>query len=154
MGLHCLLKGQLYLSFGRHVIASVVVVCTDCFNTAELYILRIQRIYVPQDIRVSYPWTNNLCNGDEVCFLRSRKWFLKQYLLSSFGSSSLHWNCSQLGTRYRSGWGAMLQAGRSRVRGPMRWINFFGLPNPSSRTRPWASNRNKYQKQKNNVTGE
>jgi hypothetical protein len=28
----------------------------------------------------------------------------------------------------------MLQAGRSRVRVPMRWIFFFNLPNPSSRT--------------------
>jgi hypothetical protein len=31
------------------------------------------------------------------------------------------------------GWGTMLQAGRSRVRIPMRWI-FFNWPNPSSRT--------------------
>jgi hypothetical protein len=31
------------------------------------------------------------------------------------------------------GWGTMLQAGRSRVRVPMRWI-FFNLLNPSSRT--------------------
>jgi hypothetical protein len=31
------------------------------------------------------------------------------------------------------GWGTMLQAGRSRVRVPMRWI-FFNWPNPSSRT--------------------
>jgi hypothetical protein len=31
------------------------------------------------------------------------------------------------------GWGTMLQAGRSRIRVPMRWI-FFNLPNPSSRT--------------------
>jgi hypothetical protein len=31
------------------------------------------------------------------------------------------------------GWGTMLQARRSRVRVPMRWI-FFCLPNPSSRT--------------------
>jgi hypothetical protein len=33
------------------------------------------------------------------------------------------------------------------------WI-LFNLPNPSSRTRPWvysASNRNDYQKQKNNA---
>jgi hypothetical protein len=28
----------------------------------------------------------------------------------------------------------MLQVGRSRVRVPMRWIFFFNLPNPSSRT--------------------
>jgi hypothetical protein len=28
----------------------------------------------------------------------------------------------------------MLQAGRSRVRVPMRWIFFFNLPNPSNRT--------------------
>jgi hypothetical protein len=31
------------------------------------------------------------------------------------------------------GWDTMLQAGRSRVRVPMRWI-FFNWPNPSSRT--------------------
>jgi hypothetical protein len=30
------------------------------------------------------------------------------------------------------GWGIMLQAGRSRVRVPMKWI-FFSWPNPSSR---------------------
>jgi hypothetical protein len=28
----------------------------------------------------------------------------------------------------------MLQAGKSRDRVPMRWILFFNLPNPSSRT--------------------
>jgi hypothetical protein len=28
----------------------------------------------------------------------------------------------------------MLQAGRSRVRFPIRWISFFNLPNPTSRT--------------------
>jgi hypothetical protein len=43
----------------------------------------------------------------------------------------------QFSTRKRNGWGAMLQAGRSRVRDPMRWI-FFNLPNPFSRTRPWG----------------
>jgi hypothetical protein len=32
------------------------------------------------------------------------------------------------------GWGTILQAGRSRVRFPMRSLNFFNWPNPSSRT--------------------
>jgi hypothetical protein len=32
------------------------------------------------------------------------------------------------------GWGTMLQAGKSRVRIPMRWNFFFNLPNPSNRT--------------------
>jgi hypothetical protein len=32
------------------------------------------------------------------------------------------------------GWGTMLQAGRSRVPFPMRSLDFFNLPNPSSRT--------------------
>jgi hypothetical protein len=41
----------------------------------------------------------------------------------------------QLGTRGRVvGWGSMLQAGRSRVRFPMRSLDFFIWPNPSSRT--------------------
>jgi hypothetical protein len=31
--------------------------------------------------------------------------------------------------------GTMLQAGRSRVRDPMRWLNWFNLTKPSSRTR-------------------
>jgi hypothetical protein len=35
-----------------------------------------------------------------------------------------------------SGWGAMLQGGRSRVRIPVRSLHFvFNLPNPSGRTR-------------------
>jgi hypothetical protein len=44
------------------------------------------------------------------------------------------------------GWGTMLQAGRSRVRVPMRWI-FFNWPNPSSTMalESTHSNRNEYQ---------
>jgi hypothetical protein len=46
------------------------------------------------------------------------------------------WNngCNKL-KRWNSvvGWGTMLQAGRSQVRVPMRWI-FLNLPNPSGRT--------------------
>jgi hypothetical protein len=33
----------------------------------------------------------------------------------------------------------MLQAGRSRVRDPMRSMKFFNLPNPSGRIRTWGS---------------
>jgi hypothetical protein len=47
------------------------------------------------------------------------------------------------------GWGTMLQAGRSRVRVPMRSLDFFNLPNPSRRTMALGStkplNRNEYQ---------
>jgi hypothetical protein len=32
------------------------------------------------------------------------------------------------------GWGAMLQAERSRVQVPMRSLDFFNWPNPSNRT--------------------
>jgi hypothetical protein len=32
------------------------------------------------------------------------------------------------------GWGTILQAGKLRVRVPIRWIFFVNLPNPSSRT--------------------
>jgi hypothetical protein len=40
---------------------------------------------------------------------------------------------------------------------PMRWMNFFNLPNSSGCIMPWgysASNRNVYQKQKSNSSGE
>jgi hypothetical protein len=33
----------------------------------------------------------------------------------------------------------MPQAGRQRVRDPIKRMKFFNLPNPSSRTRPWGS---------------
>jgi hypothetical protein len=52
----------------------------------------------------------------------------------------------------------MLQVGRSRVRNQMRSLKFFfNLPKLSSHIMPFgvysASNRNEYQKQKNNVSG-
>jgi hypothetical protein len=40
-------------------------------------------------------------------------------------------------TRQRSSSATVLQAGRSRVQDPMSRINFFNLPNASSRTRTW-----------------
>jgi hypothetical protein len=43
------------------------------------------------------------------------------------------------GTQQRSGFGTTLQAGRSRVRDPMRSINLLNLPNLFGRTRPWGS---------------
>jgi hypothetical protein len=47
-------------------------------------------------------------------------------------------NFSEISAFYESGnvfdRGTMLQAGRSRVRFPMRSLDFFNLPNPSSRT--------------------
>jgi hypothetical protein len=51
----------------------------------------------------------------------------------------------------------MLQAGRSRVRSPMWFLNFLNLPNPCGNTRFWghsASNKTEYKKQKNNLSGE
>jgi hypothetical protein len=43
----------------------------------------------------------------------------------------------------------------SRVRDPMRLMNFSDLPSPSGRTSPGVHcNTNKYQKQKNNISVE
>jgi hypothetical protein len=42
-------------------------------------------------------------------------------------------------------WGTMLQAGRSSVQVPDE-VDFFNLPNPSSRTMALGSTQNKYQK--------
>jgi hypothetical protein len=54
-------------------------------------------------------------------------------------------------------WGTMLQARRSRVQIPMRLLNFFNLPNLSSRTMALGStqplNRNEYQKSSCGVKG-
>jgi hypothetical protein len=40
--------------------------------------------------------------------------------------------------RLRSGYGAILQTGRPRVRDPMRLMIFINLPNHSCRIRPWG----------------
>jgi hypothetical protein len=51
----------------------------------------------------------------------------------------------------------MPQAGRERVLNPMRSLNFFNLLNPSAAlgSRVYtASDRNEYQKQRNNVSGQ
>jgi hypothetical protein len=41
-------------------------------------------------------------------------------------------------TRYCSDWGTRLQAGRLRVRDPMRFMTVINLTKPSSLTRPWG----------------
>jgi hypothetical protein len=51
----------------------------------------------------------------------------------------------------------MLQAGMSQVRNSMRLTVFINFPNPSGGTRPGlysTSNRNEYQKKKNNIFDE
>jgi hypothetical protein len=47
----------------------------------------------------------------------------------------------------------MLQAGRSGVRVPMRWIFFFKLPNPSSRTMALGSNQSLTEMSTRNIPG-
>jgi hypothetical protein len=49
----------------------------------------------------------------------------------------------------------MVQAGRSRVRIPMRYLDFFNLPNPSSRTMALGSTQplNEYQESSWGVKG-
>jgi hypothetical protein len=57
-----------------------------------------------------------------------------------------------------NGWGAILQAERSRVWNPMKWMFFFStyliLLAALGTGVHSASNRNKYQKEKNNVSEE
>jgi hypothetical protein len=47
----------------------------------------------------------------------------------------------------------MLQAGRSRVRVPMRWIFFFNLPNPSSRIMAMGSTQPLTEMSTRNIPG-
>jgi hypothetical protein len=55
-------------------------------------------------------------------------------------------HASSRGHAIADGWGTMLQAGRSRVRVPIRSLEFFNSPNSSSPGVYSASNRNVYQK--------
>jgi hypothetical protein len=61
------------------------------------------------------------------------------------------------GRRLLSGYGTMLQAGRSRIRFPMKGIQFsiyIIFPAALGPKVHLASNRNQYQKQENYVSGE
>jgi hypothetical protein len=51
------------------------------------------------------------------------------------------------------GWGTMLQAGRSRVRVPMRSLDFFDLPNPSNRIMALGSTQPLTQMSTRNISG-
>jgi hypothetical protein len=76
--------------------------------------------------------------------------FCERYILSASKYFGFVWNYLPWGARGGVvGWGTILQAGRSWVQFPMRSLDFFNLPNPSSRTvAPGvdsASDRNEYQ---------
>jgi hypothetical protein len=58
--------------------------------------------------------------------------FLFHWALCSF--ADIHGSCGGGAHHSVVGWGTMLQAWRSRVRVPMRWIFFFDWPNPPNRT--------------------
>jgi hypothetical protein len=81
-----------------------------------------------------------------VCQINSPSWtkFLWQIwtgkrLQTSGGKSVVMSNTnSKWGTQQRSGWSATLQAQKSRVWDPIKWIKFFKLLNHSSCTRPWG----------------
>jgi hypothetical protein len=83
------------------------------------------------------PWISASDRGTNCCsdfFFISATYIIKFsiYLFSKFSFSFRVILC--FGARGNvAGWGTMLQAGRSRVWVPMRWI-FFNWPNPSSRT--------------------
>jgi hypothetical protein len=58
--------------------------------------------------------------------------------MSGAGENSKY-NTGLMGSRGSVVVQALLQAGRSRDRDTVRSLNFFNLPNPSGRTRPWGS---------------
>jgi hypothetical protein len=55
---------------------------------------------------------------------------------------------------YVVGWGIMLQTGGSRVQSPMRSLNFFYWPNPSSRTMALESTQSLIEMSTRNLPGE
>jgi hypothetical protein len=71
----------------------------------------------------------------QFSFLSARKLYLHEFLACTYTVYKLLITYQMQGARGTVvGWGAMLQSGRSRVQVPMRSLDFFNWPNPSSRT--------------------
>jgi hypothetical protein len=76
-------------------------------------------------------------NGDNTTSAEA----MKSHFENKSGNNALHKNSDTWGH-----WGGIvLQAGRSLVRDPLRWMIFFDVLNPSGHTIPWAL-LNLYQK--------
>jgi hypothetical protein len=75
------------------------------------------------------------------------------FILCFLRSPEFVWVTEEIGARGSVvGWGTMLQAGRSRIRVPMRWI-FFNWPNPSSRTMALGSTQPLTEMSTRNIPG-
>jgi hypothetical protein len=134
-------------------------------NYADWSTVTGRRILVPtfEDSRVSRDWRggsptiiNQFCGLEPLLFLLSSSSFMLTRLSRSGNRTrdlcqrpgtlttrlqmwSMYWvYISLMRPRGSIVVKTLLQAGRSRVRGPMLWMFSINLPNPSGCTRPWG----------------
>jgi hypothetical protein len=94
--------------------------CTDSCSVTVFFGGKENGTVISINVNRKINCLKEMCKLYELLYNKKRVFFTKyQYTSGARGSVV--------------GWGTMLQAGRSRVRVPMRWI-FFNLPNSSSRT--------------------
>jgi hypothetical protein len=112
---------QIQLSLRRYNLGSIVYWL--CVTLKKKQLLNPSRISILQS---KFNWFGNRGhNTESPTYICSR-------IITMFIEDSIILNWHKY-SGSEVGWGTMLQAGRSRVRVPMRWI-FFKWPNPSSRT--------------------
>jgi hypothetical protein len=131
---------QSLLNFCIHLIENCITGCSPERSDIRICIRNYSRIYSMVSFIhwIKHTWIPSVCQNvlhTMVCHPRIYYSLLSPLWVSQIQQLRFFSWYLRLGARGNAvGWGTLLEAGKSRVRFPMRSLNFFNLRNPSNCT--------------------